>query len=86
MISDPVYKEYIKNEKRKTIEGVRNYLNMHNFVVLLSMLIFIFISYKIANFLDATTNQTIWVDRFWNVGYSGIIIFILGAMVKLFKK
>lgn len=86
MISDPIYKDFIKNEKRKTFEGIKKYFNVQNVLVLLSMLLFLFLTYKMAQFVDTSTNQNIWVDRFWNVGCSGIIICILGVLAKFFKR
>lgn len=85
MISDSIYKDFIKNEKRKAFEGIKKYFNVQNILVLLSMFLFLFFTYKMARFIDTSTNQTIWVDRFWNVGCSGIIICILGFLAKFFK-
>ncbi len=86
MISDSIYKVFVKNEKRKALEGIKKYLNVQNMFVLVSMFLFLFFTYKTAQFIDISTNRTVWVDRFWNVGCSGIIICILGALAKLFKK
>lgn len=86
MKSDSAYKEFMRNEKRRAIESIRKYLNVHNLIVLLCMFLFLFIIYKIALFTDGFTGGTIWVERFWNVGCSGIVIFALGMFTKLFKK
>lgn len=85
MKGDSIYKDFVKNEKMKVFEVIKKYLNMQNAFVLLSMCLFLFFTYRLAQFLDTSTNQTIWVDRFWNVGCSGIIICILGTLAKLFK-
>lgn len=68
-------KEYVKYKnriKKNQFKELRKYVNKRNITALL-IVIFVFAGlYSGAIFLDAKTGSSIWVDRFWNVGCSGI--------------
>ena len=39
-----------------------------------------------AYYLDKGTNNTAWVDRYFNVGFSGVLVTIISVVAKVLKK
>ena len=73
MCASDEYKEYKKQIQKKSFIEFKKYINKKNIIATgLVMLVFIAL-YKGANFLDVKAGNSVWVDRFWNVGCSGLI-------------
>ena len=85
MINDEAFKSFIESEKRITKEDVRRYINLRNIIVALAGIVFCILTYAGAKYLDYLSGNSTWVDRFWNVGCSGLIIGVLSYIFKHFK-
>ena len=75
-----------KDLKDKRISYIRSYINKKNIIISILAIILLVILYIIASSLDKANNSSVWVDRFFNVGFSGIFIYIFGFIFKFMKK
>ena len=67
------YKNYIKQVRRDSWKQLRKYINKKNILAIVAVVAIFFALHHGAQILDSHFNQTVWVDRFWNVGCSGLV-------------
>lgn len=77
MCESAEYKEYKKHIHANRWNEIKKYVNKKNVIAVLVVLGIIGIIYFGAVKLDRKLESPVWVDRFWNIGFSGII----GSMV-----
>lgn len=82
---DMSFNQYQEVLKRKRCENLKKYLNKKNIYIGLGIVLFIGIFYLLALFIDSKNNNSIWIDRFWNVGFSGVSVVIIASLIKLMK-
>lgn len=73
MCSEDSYKDYKRHIRRSTWKELQKYINKRNIIAILSVIILVGCLYLSAIKLDQGRPQPVWVDRFWNVGCSGIV-------------
>lgn len=67
------FKEYKKKMKKGAWKELKKYLNKKNIIAICCVLAVFFGLYFLARYVDNCNNQTTWVDRFWNIGCSGLL-------------
>lgn len=73
MCAEDSYKDYKRHIRRSTWKELQKYINKRNIIAILSVIILVGCLYLGAIKLDQGRPQPVWVDRFWNVGCSGIV-------------
>lgn len=82
---DIEFKQYQKALQEKKYEKLKRYINKKNIFIGSGIVFFIVIFYLLASFIDSKHNNSIWSDRFWNVGFSGVSVVIITSLIKLMK-
>ncbi|MBV4414687.1 dCTP deaminase domain-containing protein [Clostridium tyrobutyricum] len=82
---DMNFKRYQNILQGKKHEKLRKYVNRNNIIISLVISALIAGFYLLALFIDSKVNKHVWVDRFWNVGFSGILIVAFNPLIKLMK-
>lgn len=77
MVESESYKEYKKHIYANRWKELKKYVNKRNIIAIFAVFIVVAGVYILAAVLDAKLEQPIWVERFWNIGFSGI----LGSLV-----
>ena len=67
------YKDYKKHIRENTWREARKYFNKRNAVAVTVLILAFFILLAIATYVDKKAGTTVWTDRFWNVGCSGLV-------------
>ena len=79
------FKVYKQDMRKRKLQSIYNYLNIRNSLILvMTLLIFIIIWYS-CSYIDNQNNNSILTDRYWNVGFSGILVVILQVMIGMIK-
>ena len=73
MCESEAYKEYKKHIRENSWKELKKYISKRNVVAVFVITVVIIGIYFGAVMLDKKLESPIWVDRFWNVGFSGII-------------
>lgn len=82
MKSSRSYKELQAILKEHRNSYIKNLFNLKNIILVIAIGIGLILLYFGAKYLDSIYGQTTWVDRFWNVGFSGIFIAVLSPLIK----
>lgn len=77
MCESDAYKNYKKHIRASTLKEFKKYVNKRNLIAILVVAVVIVLLYLGAVRLDNSLAQPVWVDRFWNIGFSGV----LGSLV-----
>ena len=85
MCESNTYKDYKKHIRASAWKEFKKYINKRNFIAILIVVGVIFLIYKGAISLDNNLESPVWVDRFWNVGFSGILGSFVIALWKFIK-
>lgn len=67
------YKEYRTHIKNNTWKEFRKYVNKRNIIAVAIILLITIVLYQIAKYTDSKLAEPVWVERFWCVGFSGIL-------------
>lgn len=79
MIESIEYKAYKKKIRRNAWKEFRKYLNKRNVIAAAVTICLFFLLYYLAQKMDSMLQESVWVDRFWNVGCSGFVgSFLIG--------
>lgn len=79
------YKEYRKHIRNSTWKECKKYINKRNVVAVLACIMAFYLLHFLAVRVDAQLATPKWVDRFWNIGCSGLLGTILIAMFNFLK-
>lgn len=79
------YKEYRKHIRNNTWKECKKYINKRNVVAVLVCIMAFYLLHFLAVRVDAQLATPKWVDRFWNIGCSGLLGTILIAMFNFLK-
>lgn len=85
MCESEAFKEYKKQIRKNTWKEVRKYINRRNAIAVLLGAVGIIALYIWAMNADSRLENPVWVERFWNVGFSGIIGSAVIALVNFVK-
>ena len=75
-------KEELSRQKKETIKSYFNKRNIITGVISIAILSLLFVG---ASYADKKAGSTVWVDRYFNVGCSGLIVALLSGLFKSFK-
>lgn len=85
MLESEEYIRLMRSEKDKRRKRLLGYFNIRNALILLFIFIVLISLYIVACTLDKNLGGTVWKDRFWNVGCSGIIVSFIVFMLSIIK-
>ncbi|MGM9537138.1 MAG: dCTP deaminase domain-containing protein [Candidatus Onthomonas sp.] len=85
MIDSDQYQKFRCSLKEKRWSEFRKYVNVRNAVAILSVVLAFCILFFIASFADRKLEHPVWVDRFLNVGCSGLIGSMLIGLFRFIK-
>lgn len=85
MLDQDEYEAIQKDILLQKRENIKKYFNKKNIITGSVTIAVLVIMYILAYRADVKTGSTIWVDRYFNVGCSGIIVAILSGVFKSFK-
>ena len=85
MCESEAYKDYKKHIRENSWKELKKYINKRNVVAVFVIAVVIIGIYFGAVMLDKKLESPIWVDRFWNVGFSGIIGSLIIALWNFIK-
>lgn len=80
MFNSENYVRYSAEQKREKWKAFCENINLGNFVRLGIIIAVLVLLYFIASYADSKSGTSIWTDRFWNVGLSGIVVTILNIV------
>lgn len=67
------YKNYMRHVKNNSWKEFCKYINRKNIIAIVAVVIIFLLLHRGAQMLDSHFKQAVWVDRFWNVGCSGLV-------------
>lgn len=73
MCESESFKEYKRHIRVTAWKEIKKYVNKRNAIAVLVVVLLVSVLYSVAVWLDRSLANPVWVDRFWNVGFSGII-------------
>lgn len=79
------YKDLQEELKQKRKEALYSFLNKRNIIIFCVIILIFLLLFLGACYLDSKTEESIWVNRFFDVGCSGILATILAGLFQLFK-
>lgn len=85
MCESEAYKDYKKHIRENSWKELKKYISKRNVVAVFVIAVVIIGIYFGAVMLDKKLESPIWVDRFWNVGFSGIIGSLIIALWNFIK-
>ena len=85
MCESEAYKDYKKHIRENSWKELKKYISKRNVVAVFVIAVVIIGIYFGAVMLDKKLESPIWVDRFWNVGFSGIIDSLIIALWNFIK-
>jgi deoxycytidine triphosphate deaminase/uncharacterized membrane protein (DUF485 family) len=85
MITSNAYKEYQKHIKQEQKKEFQNLFSKRNIIACVCVLILFIALLSLATFADNKTGTSTWVERFWNVGCSGILCSLLIGFFNFLK-
>lgn len=86
MILSDEYKKYQIHIKKEKWKDIRNYFSRKNIIACVCVIILFAFLLGLATYIDNKTGDNTWVNRFWNVGCSGIVCSLLVSFFKFLKK
>lgn len=73
MIKTKEYKEYREYIKKNQWKEIRKYFTKRNAIAVLSAVGVMIALNLVAQWADSKLVEPVWVDRYWNIGYSGVL-------------
>lgn len=86
MCNSSSYQQFKKQLQKNKLKNLRHCINRKNIVSVLCVVFVFLILYLAAYYIDSRTKSSIWVDRFWNVGCSGLVVSLLMGIWKWNKQ
>lgn len=85
MNSSEEFKKYKSKLLKRKIKSLLNYFSIKNIIkAVFSLGVFAAIL-LLCTKIDESNGNTIWVDRYWDIGFSGVLVVILQAIFNSFK-
>lgn len=85
MCNSSEYKLLQQQLREQKYKSLKKYFCKKNVFISLIVLVVLVALYIVARYFDKSTGNTIWTDRYFNVGCSGIFIAIISGILKYFK-
>lgn len=74
------YKEFVKKRKKSRWKQIRKYFNRQNLIAFVIGIFVLLLLYGGAYLIDLHNGDSVWRNRFWDVGFSGILLTILHSI------
>lgn len=85
MNSSEEFKKYKSKLLKRKIKSLLNYFSIKNIIkAVFSLGVFAAIL-LLCTKIDESNGNTVWVDRYWDIGFSGVLVVILQAIFNSFK-
>lgn len=85
MLADEGFKEFQKKAKREKNEYVKSFFNLKNSLIIVGLallaVLFGWLAYKV----KTDTGESVWVDRYWTVVSSAIVVPLVGLLTRQIK-
>lgn len=85
MNSSEEFKRYKSKLLKRRIKYLLSYINIKNIIKTIVTLCVFGVLLLVCIRIDKANGNNIWVDRYWNIGFSGILVVILQAIFSSFK-
>lgn len=85
MCESESYKSYKKHIRQNSWKEIRKYLNRRNIFAVLIIIVVFIVLLSLATYVDCKTGTNVWVERFWNVGCSGLVGSLLVGIYNFIK-
>lgn len=85
MINSTEYKEYRAHIKKNMWREVKKYINKRNIFAVATVIAIFVILLWLATWADGKLTEPVWVERFWNVGCSGLVGSLLFSLFGFLK-
>ncbi len=85
MCESESFKEYKRHIRATAWKEIKKYVNKRNVIAVLVVVLLVAVLYFIAVWFDRRSANPVWVDRFWNVGFSGIIGSLIISLLNFIK-
>ena len=85
LISSDEYKTYQEYLKKNKFQEAKKYFNKRNFIAVFVVVIIFCLLLWLATWVDSKLATPVWVERFWNVGCSGLVGSLLLSMFSFLK-
>lgn len=84
MNSSEEFKTYKSKLLKRRIKYLLSYFNIKNIIKTIVTLCVFGVLLLVCIRVDEVNGNTVWVDRYWNIGFSGILVVILQAIFSSF--
>lgn len=74
------YKTFKKNKDKEKWKNLEKYFNLKNIIIIVVIAIIFVGLYWLACYIDAKSGNSIWTDRYWNVGFSGVLVTVISVV------
>lgn len=85
MCETEAYQVLQKELKEQRIKNFRRFFCKRNIITIAVTIVVLILLYDLAALFDQKSGETIWVDRYFSVGFSGIFVAIFTAVVNVLK-
>lgn len=86
MNSSEEFKAYKSKLFKRRMYYFRSYFNTRNIIKTIIGISIFYVLLLVCQKIDEVNGNTIWVDRYWNVGFSGGLVIILQAILSSFTR
>lgn len=86
MNSSEEFKAYKSKLFKRRMYYFRSYFNTRNIIKAIIGISIFYVLLLVCQKIDEVNGNTIWVDRYWNVGFSGGLVIILQAILSSFTR
>ncbi|MFV0516945.1 MAG: hypothetical protein ACK5MV_06080 [Aminipila sp.] len=86
MMDSKEFKELQERVKKQRIQKLKLLINKKNIFILLILILIITTLISVSYWLDNRFNTNDWSNRCWNIVGSGVLVTIIGGLIKSLKK
>lgn len=85
MLSSEAYKEYRASIRKNLWQEIKKYITKRNVFAVIAVIVSFVVLLWLATWVDSKTTEPVWVERFWNVGCSGLVGSLLFGLFGFLK-
>ena len=85
MLRSESFKIYKKEMRKRKFSNLKEYINLVNMLKFFIAFGVFIGTYEICKHLDIKNGNTVWIDRFWNIGLSGSLVLIIQKILSSFN-
>lgn len=80
------YKKFLEEQKIKQNENIKAYINIRNVLIVIIYIVIFAGAFFICKFLDNSNQNNVWMERYWTVLSTGIIVPFILYSTKFLKR